>query len=68
MKEHVITGIHPGSIAEELGIEIGDKLSGIRSLEESIVGEEEACLQEETFKSSIFRVLLLFFSSRLPQM
>ena len=48
MKEHVITGIHPGSIAEELGIEIGDKLSGIRSLEESIVGEEEACLQEET--------------------
>ena len=55
MKGHIVGEVLPGSIAEELGIEKGDRLLGIRSMEGStpMMGEklsvEESHLKEETF-------------------
>ncbi len=48
MKGHIVGRVLPGSIAEELGIEKGDKLLGIRSVEVSTsMMEEEFSMEEE---------------------
>ena len=56
-KGHIITGIRPDSIAEELGVEIGDKLISINDTEiEDIFDYRYLCDDEE--------LMLLIYSSR----